>query len=48
MKWFNFTTFNVQEYETNSLKGFGDFNEILPGKMIAFSTPVFDRIIYYK
>ena len=40
MNWFDFSTFNLSEYEKNSLKGWGDFNEIIPGKMIAFSTPV--------
>ena len=44
MKWFNLLNFNVVEYERNSLKGNGDFNEILPGKMIAFSTPLHERI----
>lgn len=39
-KWFDFTTFNVKEYEYISMKGNGDYNEIVPGKMIAFSGPL--------
>ena len=40
LNWFDFPSFNVGEYERNSMKGWGDFNEIVPGKFIAFSTPL--------
>lgn len=36
-KWFDFSNFDVKEYEYISMKGNGDYNEIIPGKMIAFS-----------
>jgi len=42
MKWFDFKNFNVTSYELNSQKGFGDFNEIIPG-FIAFSSPLAQR-----
>ena len=37
--WFNRKTFNVADYEFNSLVENGDFNWIVPGKLIAFSCP---------
>ena len=40
MSWFNFASFNVAEYERNSMKGWGDWNDIIPGKFIAFSGPL--------
>ena len=40
MKWFDFKTFNVSDYERNSMKGWGDWNEIVPNKFIAFSGPL--------
>lgn len=42
LQWFNFSTFNVIEYERLSQKGYGDINEILPG-IYAFSGPIESR-----
>lgn len=39
-KWFDLKNFNIIDYERNSLRGWGDYNEIIPGKIIAFSGPL--------
>ena len=43
LKWFDFQTFNIGEYERNSMKGWGDWNDIIPGKLLAFSGPLSQR-----
>jgi cell division cycle 14 len=37
--WLNLRTFNVEAYEDHSLMENGDFNWVVPGKLIAFSCP---------
>mmetsp|Transcript_13034 Transcript_13034/g.24261 ORF Transcript_13034/g.24261 Transcript_13034/m.24261 type:complete len:398 (+) Transcript_13034:168-1361(+) len=39
LRWFDYRTFNVQEYEHNEKVENGDFNWIIPGKFLAFSSP---------
>jgi cell division cycle 14 len=39
LRWFNFRTFDVSEYEHNEKVENGDFNWIIPGKFLAFSSP---------
>jgi len=38
--WFNYKTFNIQEYEHYEDIENGDLNWILPGKFVAFCTPM--------
>lgn len=44
MKWFNINTFNIDEYIRCCYRGYGDCNEIIPGKILAFGGP-FDNCI---
>ena len=37
--WFNYSRFNVQEYEFYEKVENGDWNWIIPGKMLAFASP---------
>ena len=37
--WYNYNTFNVQEYQHYEKVENGDLNWIVPGKFIAFSGP---------
>eukprot|EP00359_Climacostomum_virens_P010746 CAMPEP_0204914492 /NCGR_PEP_ID=MMETSP1397-20131031/12365_1 /ASSEMBLY_ACC=CAM_ASM_000891 /TAXON_ID=49980 /ORGANISM="Climacostomum Climacostomum virens, Strain Stock W-24" /LENGTH=420 /DNA_ID=CAMNT_0052086091 /DNA_START=72 /DNA_END=1334 /DNA_ORIENTATION=- len=37
--WFSLSTFNLQEYEHNERVENGDFNWIIPNKLLAFSSP---------
>jgi cell division cycle 14 len=37
--WYNFRTFNLSEYEHYEKVANGDLNWIIPGKLIAFSSP---------
>lgn len=39
LRWFDYRTFNIQEYEYNEKVENGDFNWIIPGKFLAFSSP---------
>lgn len=37
--WLNLRTFDVEQYEKHSLMENGDFNWVVPGKLLAFSCP---------
>ena len=37
--WFDYKTFNVKDYEFNEKVENGDWNWIIPGKMLAFASP---------
>jgi cell division cycle 14 len=37
--WFEFTSFNLRNYEYYSKVENGDMNWIIPGKILAFSSP---------
>ena len=39
LNWYNYSTFNVQEYQHFEKVENGDLNWIVPGKFIAFSGP---------
>ena len=39
LNWFNYSTFNVQEYEFYEKVENGDWNWIIPNKMLAFASP---------
>jgi len=39
MKWYDYKTFNVKEYEFYEKVDNGDMNWIVPGKFMAFSSP---------
>ena len=40
--WYNFNTFKYKEYEFNHRLDNGDMNWIIPGKILAFSSPTDD------
>jgi cell division cycle 14 len=40
LKWYDFATFNVREYEKIEKVENGDLNWIIPGKFVAFMGPV--------
>ena len=42
-KWYNFSTFNVKEYEFYERVENGDLNWIVPGKFMAFMGPIEKR-----
>lgn len=44
-KWYNFSTFNVKEYEFYERVENGDLNWIVPGKFMAFMGPIEKREI---
>ena len=44
--WYNYTTFNINEYETLQRIENGDINWIIPGKFIAFSCPANTSLDY--
>ncbi len=39
MKWYDYKTFNVKEYEFYEKVENGDMNWVVPGKFLAFSSP---------
>ncbi len=39
LKWYDYKTFNVKEYEFYEKVDNGDMNWIVPGKFMAFSSP---------
>lgn len=39
LRWFDYKSFNVQDYDYNEKVENGDFNWIIPGKFLAFSSP---------
>lgn len=39
LKWYDYKTFNVKEYEFYEKVDNGDMNWVVPGKFMAFSSP---------